>query len=96
MSGKYVAQRAGIGINAGGSEESTPKSEEVKSSIQVLYLFSKSLSQLSDVALKTASEGRQLSTFLLAPRNQRHPRPQKQQRNRRQPSQKTRLQHPVK
>ena len=79
------------------SEESTVKSEAEKFNTQVVSHFSKSLSQLSDVALKTASEGvQQLSTSLLAPRNQRHPCPQKQQRNRRQPSQKTRLLHPVK
>ena len=52
-------------LTQGESEGSTAKSEEVKSSTQVLSHFSKSLSQLSDVALKTASEGvQQLSTSL--------------------------------
>ena len=47
------------------SEESTPKSEEEKSSTQESYHFSKNLSQLSDAALKTGSEaGQLLSTFL--------------------------------
>jgi len=47
------------------SEGSTAKSEEEKSSTRESYHFSKNLSQLSDVVLKTGSEGvAQLSTFL--------------------------------
>ena len=54
--GKYVAQRAGIGINAGRIRGSTVKSEVEKFNTQVLFRSSKSLKQLSDVALKTALE----------------------------------------
>jgi ribonucleoside-diphosphate reductase alpha chain len=51
--GRYVAQRAGIGINAG------------RIRTQVWSPSSKSLSQLSDAAHKTGSEvGQRLSTFL--------------------------------
>ena len=47
------------------SEGSTPKSDEEKSSTRESYHFSKNLNQLSDVVLKTGSEGAQLlSTFL--------------------------------
>ena len=50
--GRYVAQRAGIGINAGASVESTLRSEAEKYSTRVLFLSLKSLNQLYDVALK--------------------------------------------
>ena len=54
--GRYVAQRRGIGINAVGSVGSTVKSGVEKFNTQVLYRSSKSLKQLSDVALKMALE----------------------------------------
>ena len=54
--GRYVAQRAGIGINAVASVGSTVKSGVEKFNTQVLYRSSKSLKQLSDVALKMALE----------------------------------------
>ena len=61
--GKYVAQRAGIGINAGRIRGINSRSEAEKFSTQALSHFSKSLKQLSDAALKTASEvDQQLST----------------------------------
>ena len=63
--GRYVAQRAGIGINAGtASVGSTVKSEAEKYSTLALFRFSKNLNRLSDAALKMASEVDQLrSTF---------------------------------
>ena len=54
--GRYVAQRAGIGINAVASVGSTVKSGVEKFNTRVLYRSSKSLKQLSDVALKMALE----------------------------------------
>ena len=63
--GKYVAQRAGIGINAGRIRgvNSKIRGGEVQHTGVVPFL--KSLSQLSDAAHKTVSEvGQRLSTFL--------------------------------
>ena len=55
--GRYVAQRAGIGINAEANPlVSTVRSEAEKFNTQVLYHSSKSLRQLSDAALKMAFE----------------------------------------
>ena len=48
--------KGGIGINAGASVGSTVKSGVEKFNTQVLYRSSKSLKQLSDVALKMALE----------------------------------------
>ena len=64
--GRYVAQRAGIGINAGRIRgiNSKIRDGEVQHTGVVPFL-KKSLNQLSDVAHKTASEvGQRLSTFL--------------------------------
>jgi ribonucleoside-diphosphate reductase alpha chain len=79
--GKYVAQRAGIGLNAGRIRgiNSKIRGGEVQHTGVVPFL-----------------KFPNCPFSYLAPRNQRHPRPQKQQRNRRQPSQKTRLLHPIK
>ena len=63
--GRYVAQRAGIGINAGRIRgiNSKIRGGEVQHT-QVSSRFLKSLNQLSDAALKMASEvDQQLSTF---------------------------------
>ena len=61
--GKYVAQRAGIGINAGRIRGINSKIRGEKFNTQVSYRFSKNLKALSDVALKMASEvDQQLST----------------------------------
>ena len=54
--GKYVAQRAGIGINAGRIRGINSKIRGGEYSTQALYLSSKSLKVLSDVALRTALE----------------------------------------
>ena len=54
--GRYVAQRAGIGINAGASVGSTVKSGVEKFNTQALYRSSRSLRRLSDVVLKMALE----------------------------------------
>jgi ribonucleoside-diphosphate reductase alpha chain len=54
--GRYVAQRAGIGINAGRIRGINAKSEAEKFSTQALSLSSKSLKRLSDAALKMALE----------------------------------------
>ena len=60
--GKYIAQRGnGIGINGVESEGSTVKSVVEKFNTQVSSPSLKSLKQLSDAALKTGSEGVQLT-----------------------------------
>ena len=62
--GRYVAQRAGIGINAGRIRGINAKSGAVKFNTRVLSRSSKSLKQLSDVVLKMASVvDQRLSTF---------------------------------
>ena len=71
--GNYVAQRAGIGINAGRIRGINAELEEVKSNTQELYLSSKSLRQRLSVVLKTVFvEGRNCSLPYLAQRNRRH------------------------
>jgi len=50
--GRYVAQRAGIGINAGRIRGINVRSEVEKYNTQVLSRSLKSLNQLYDVALK--------------------------------------------
>ena len=61
--GKCVAQRAGIGINAGRIRGINSKIRGGEVQHTGLYLFSKSLKVLSDAALKTALEvDQQLST----------------------------------
>ncbi len=54
--GRYVAQRAGIGINAGRIRGINSKIRGGEVNTQVLYRSSKSLKQLSDAALKMALE----------------------------------------
>ena len=61
--GRYVAQRAGIGINQAESVVSTVKSGVEKFNTQVLFLSLKSLNQLSGVVHKMEYEvGQPLST----------------------------------
>ena len=63
--GYYVAQRAGIGINAGRIRGINSKIRDGEVQHTGVVPFLKSLSQLSDAAHKTASEvGQRLSTFL--------------------------------
>ena len=85
-------------LTRGESEGSTVKSEEEKYNTQVWSPSSKNLRALFRCCTQNGIRGwiSNCPLSYLAPRNQRHPRPQKQQRNRRQPSQKTRLLHPVK
>jgi hypothetical protein len=80
-----------------GSEGSTVESVAAKYNTQVWSPSSKNLKHCS-MLYSERHQGwiSNCPLSYLAPRNQRHPRPQKQQRNRRQPSQKTRLLHPVK
>ena len=62
--GKYVAQRAGIGINAGRIRGINSKIRGGEVQHTGVIPFLKNLNQLSDAALKTASEvGQRLSTF---------------------------------
>ena len=63
--GYYVAQRAGIGINAGRIRGINSKIRDGEVQHTGVVPFLKSLNQLSDAAHKTASEvGQRLSTFL--------------------------------
>ena len=63
--GRYVAQRAGIGINAGRIRGINAKIRGGEVQHTGVVPFLKSLNQLSDAAHKTASEvGQRLSTFL--------------------------------
>jgi ribonucleotide reductase alpha subunit len=63
--GRYVAQRAGIGINAGRIRGINAKIRGGEVQHTGVVPFLKSLKQLSDAAHKTASEvGQRLFTFL--------------------------------
>ena len=71
--GRYVAQRAGIGINAGRIRGIGSKIRGGEVQHTGVIPFLKSLSQLLDVAHKMVSEVEvQLSISNLAPRNRRH------------------------
>ena len=91
-------RRAGIGINAGRIRgiNSRIRGGEVQHTGVVPFLkkFEATVRCCTQNGIRGWFSNCPLS--YLAPRNQRHPRPQKQQRNRGQQSQKTRLQHPVK
>ena len=80
-----------------GSEGSTVESVAAKYNTQVWSPSSKNLRALSDAVLKTVSGvDQQLSIFLSGTRKSETSSSSKTQRNRRQQSQKTRLQYPVK
>ena len=82
--GRYVAQRAGIGIQKQAeSVVSTVKSGVEKFSTQVLFLSLKSLNQLSGVVHKNGIGWVSCPLPNLAPRNRRHHCSQEQQGHRR-------------
>ena len=96
--GKYVAQRAGIGINAGRIRgiNSKIRGGEVQHTGVVPFLkkFESTVRCCTQNGIRGGSATVHFPIW--HQENPRHHRPQKQQRNRRQPCQKTRLQYPVK
>ena len=92
--GYYTSQRAGIGINAGRIRAlgSRIRDGEVKHTGVIPFL--KKFEATVRCCTQNGVRGGSDSPFPdLAQRNRRHPRPQEQQGDRRQPSQKTRLFH---